>query len=327
MRSRKERFVNKSAIEKMQKTPVVTLTLNPVLDKTTTVERLIAEQKMRCPNPTLAPGGGGINVSRGIHELGGQSVALFPSGGANGLIFTNLLQQQKIEFETIPTTAQTRESFIVADLSTNHQYRFNAVGEPISEKEADDLLAKIEQLRPEILVASGSLPPGLASNFYEKVAALANRLDSKFILDTSGEPLRQAADEGLFLLKPNLSELAALVGAENLELDDIDDAAREIIASGKCQVVVVSLGPAGAMLVTRDFQEQIPAPSVKKLSTVGAGDSMVAGMVWAFSKGKNLAEMTRWGVACGSAATMNPGAQLFKKADARRLFEWLKSRN
>lgn len=305
---------------------IVTLTLNPVLDKTTTVERLVAEQKMRCPNPTLAPGGGGINVSRGIRELGGESVALFPSGGANGLIFSNLLQAKKIEFETVSTAAQTRESFIVADISTNHQYRFNAVGEPISEKEADELLVKIEKRRPEILVASGSLPPGLAANFYEKVAALANRIGSKFILDTSGEPLRQAADEGLFLLKPNLPELAALVGAENLELDDIDDAAREIIASGKCKVVVVSLGPAGAMLVTSDFHEHIAAPMVKKLSTVGAGDSMVAGMVWAISAGKDFSEMARWGVACGSAATMNPGAQLFKKADAKRLYEWLKKR-
>jgi 6-phosphofructokinase 2 len=302
---------------------ILTLTINPVIDKSTTVERLIAEQKMRVPNPILAAGGGGINVSRGIQELGGQSKILCQSGGANGAILQQLLTAKKLDFEVIETIAATRESFIVTDISTNHQYRFNSVGESISEKEGQLFLKKIEQIRPEWLVASGSLPPGLGDNFYEKIAHVANKIGSKFILDTSGEPLRQAADEGVFLLKPNLPELCALSGVENLELDDVDDAARNIILSGKCQVVVVSLGPAGAMLVTRDSEEMISAPTVKKLSTVGAGDSMVAGMVWALKNGQNFSEMVRWGVACGSAATMNPGAELFKKADAFRLFEWI----
>lgn len=302
---------------------VLTLTLNPVLDKTTTVERLVAEQKMRCPNPTLAPGGGGINVSRGIQELGGSSKILSSVGGANGAVFKQLLIDKKLDFELIETAATTRESFIVTDLSTNSQYRFNTHGEALTKKEGDLFLKKITEARPEILVASGSLAAGLGTGFYEKVARLANKIGAKFILDTSGEPLRAAADEGVFLLKPNLPELCALAGVENLELDDVDDAARAIIFSGKCQVVVVSLGPGGAMLVTRDAHEHIPAPVVKKLSTVGAGDSMVAGMVWALQSGLDFSKMARWGVACGSAATMNPGAELFKKADAKRLFEWI----
>ncbi len=302
---------------------VLTLTLNPVLDKSTTVDRLVAEQKMRCPNPQLAPGGGGINVSRGIAELGGKSKILATAGGANGQVLRQLLTDKKLDFELVETVAATRESFIVTDVSTNHQYRFNSVGEPLSEKEGDVFLKKIKELRPETLVASGSLPAGLGADFYEKVARLANKIGSKFILDTSGEPLRMAADEGVFLLKPNLPELCALAGAETLELDDVDDAARSIILSGKCQVVVVSLGPGGAMLVTRDAHEHIPAPTVKKRSTVGAGDSMVAGMVWALQSGLDFRKMAQWGVACGSAATMNPGAELFKKADAERLFGWI----
>ncbi len=301
----------------------LTLTLNPVVDKATTVERLVAEQKMRCPAPALAPGGGGINVSRGIAELGGRSLVLTSAGGANGELLRQLLGEKKLDFDLVETRAATRESFLVTDLSTNSQYRFNPVGEPLTHEEGELFLKKIKAARPDILVASGSLPPGLGDGFYEKIARLANRLGSRFILDTSGEALRRAADEGVFLLKPNLPELCALAGVEKLELDDVDDAARAIIHSGKCQVVVVSLGPAGAMLVTRDAHELISAPPVKKLSTVGAGDSMVAGMVWAVEAGLDFSKMARWGVACGSAATMNPGAELFKKADAERLFEWI----
>jgi 6-phosphofructokinase 2 len=196
-------------------------------------------------------------------------------------------------------------------------------GAEILPEEASEILKKIEELQPDYLVASGSLSEGLGDDFYEKVAAISRKIGSKLIIDTSGEPLKMAIDEGVYLLKPNVGELAKLVGAKSLEIDEVDEAAREIIAKGGCEIVVVSLGPQGAVLVTKDICEHIPAPPVQKKSTVGAGDSMVGGMVWALSEGKTLHEMLRWGVACGSAATMNEGTQLFKKADAERLFEWL----
>ncbi|HEY1055097.1 MAG TPA: PfkB family carbohydrate kinase, partial [Emticicia sp.] len=177
--------------------------------------------------------------------------------------------------------------------------------------------------RPDFLVASGSLSPGLGDDFYEKVAAISHKIGSKLIVDTSGVPLERAMDEGVFLLKPNVGELAKLVKKESLEINEVDDAAREIISKGKCEVVVVSMGPQGAVLVTKDICEHIPAPPVQKKSTVGAGDSMVGGMVWALAEGKELSEMLRWGVACGSAATMNEGTQLFKKEDALKLLKWL----
>jgi 6-phosphofructokinase 2 len=163
----------------------------------------------------------------------------------------------------------------------------------------------------------------LGDDFYEKVAAVSRKIGSKLVIDTSGEPLKRAIDEGVYLLKPNVGELAKMVGVEALEIDEVDEAAREIIAKGGCEIVVVSLGPQGAVLVTKDICEHIPAPSVTKKSTVGAGDSMVGGMVWALSEGKSVQEMLRWGVACGSAATMNEGTQLFKTEDAKRLFVWL----
>jgi 6-phosphofructokinase 2 len=160
-------------------------------------------------------------------------------------------------------------------------------------------------------------------NFYEKVAAISKKMGARLILDTSGEPLRAACDEGVFLLKPNIGELETLVGAKDLQMDDVDEATRMLIGDGKCEVVIVSMGPKGAILVTKDLCEHVPAPPVQKRSTVGAGDSMVAGMTWALTQKLSYSEMLRWGVACGSAATMNEGTQLFLRADVERLLEWL----
>jgi 6-phosphofructokinase 2 len=172
-------------------------------------------------------------------------------------------------------------------------------------------------------VASGSLPPGLTGQFFSDLAKLSKKMNARYIIDTSGEPLQMAAKEGVYLLKPNLGELSALVGKEQLELNEVDDAAIDIIRKGSCEVIVVSLGPSGAILATKDFCEHIPSPTVKKQSTVGAGDSMVAGMVYMLSQGKSLREVARFGVACGTAATMNPGTQLFKKEDVYRLYDWI----
>ncbi len=304
-------------------TQIVTLTVNPAIDKSTKFSGLVAEQKIRCEEPSLDAGGGGINVSKAISRLGGKSLAVFTAGGSSGKLLQDLLKKESIDYQAIVTKNSTRENFIAVDILTNSQYRFGMPGAEILPKEASEILKQIEQLKPTYLVASGSLPTGLGDDFYEKVAAVSRKIGSRLIVDTSGEPLKMAIDEGVYLLKPNVGELAKLVGANTLEIDQVDEAAREIIAKGGCEIVVVSLGPQGAVLVTKDICEHIPAPSVQKKSTVGAGDSMVGGMVWALSTKKSMQEMLRWGVACGSAATMNEGTQLFKKEDAERLFVWL----
>lgn len=304
---------------------IVTLTVNPAIDKSTKFAGLVAEQKIRCEEPRFDAGGGGINVSKAIARLGRKSLAVFTAGGASGQLLEDLIKKEDIDYQVVEIKNWTRESFTAVDSLTNSQYRFGMPGGEIFKEESDEILRRIEQLKPDYLVASGSLPPKIGDDFYEKVASVSRKIGSKLIIDTSGEPLKCAIDEGVYLLKPNVSELAKLVGAETLEMDEVDDAAREIIAKGGCEIVVVSLGPQGAMLVTKDFCEHIPAPPVQKKSTVGAGDSMVGGMVWALSSGKTLQEMLRWGVACGSAATMNEGTQLFKKEDAQKLFGWLQN--
>lgn len=307
----------------MKRNKIVTLTVSPAIDKSTHFAGLVAEQKIRCETPHFDAGGGGINVSKAIARLGGNSLAVFTVGGASGELLEELVKKEGIDYKTIKTKSWTRENFIAVDTLTNAQYRFGMPGPEITADEAQAILTALEETKPDFLVASGSLSPGLEDDFYEKVATIATNIGAKLIVDTSGTPLERAIDKGVFLLKPNVGELARLVKAESLEINEVDDAAREIINKGKCEIMVVSLGAQGAVLVTKDICEHIPAPPVQKKSTVGAGDSMVGGMVWALSAGKSVSEMLHWGVACGSAATMNEGTQLFKQEDVHKLLNWI----
>ncbi|TRX37094.1 1-phosphofructokinase family hexose kinase [Flavobacterium restrictum] len=303
---------------------IVTLTVNPSIDKSTHFSGLVPEQKIRCQTPLFDAGGGGINVSKAIARLGGTSLAVFTSGGAIGAMLEDLIQKESVPFEAIATQSWTRENFIAVDDNTNSQYRFGFTGGVLTTAESNKIIATIFELQPKFLVASGSLNEGLSDDFYQKIAAIAQKSNSKLIVDTSGEALKKVLETGAYLIKPNVGELAKLVGVAHLEMEEVNDAAKQIIANGGAEIVVVSLGPQGAILVTKDDYEFVPAPNVAKKSTVGAGDSMVGGMVWALSQNKSLKEVIRWGVACGSAATMNEGTQLFKGADAQRLFEWFK---
>ena len=305
---------------------IVTLTVNPCLDKSAHFRGLIPEQKIRCGKSRYDAGGGGINVSKAIARLEGKSFCVFTSGGATGKILEELVEKEAIAFEAIKTNNWTRESFVAVDDNTNSQYRFGFPGAEISDSEKNKVIRTIEELKPKYLVVSGSLNEGLSTDFYQQISVLAKASGSKVIVDTSGEALEKVLETGVYLAKPNVGELAKLIGVEKLEIDEVEQAARTLIKKGSAEIVVVSLGSQGAVLVTATQTEFVPAPNVAKKSTVGAGDSMVGAMVWALSQNKSLKEVVQWGVACGSAATMNEGTQLFKLEDAKRLFDWLQKR-
>ncbi len=310
----------------MKSFDIVTLTVNPALDKSTHFKGLVPEQKIRCDVPRFDAGGGGINVSKAIARLDGISKAIFTSGGPTGNMLKELIEKEKIPFETIEIHSWSRESFVAVDDNTNLQYRFGFKGAEINASEKDQIIQTIQKLDANYLVVSGSLNDGLPSDFYKQIAEITKKRNIKLIVDAYGDALKNVLEAGVFMIKPNVGELAKLVGVERLEMEEVNQAAKQIIAKGGAEIVVVSLGPQGAVLVTKDAYEFVPAPNVVKRSTVGAGDSMVGGMVWALSQNKTLKEVIRWGVACGSAATMNEGTQLFKKDDAQRLFDWLKDK-
>lgn len=304
---------------------ILTITMNPALDKSTTVDKIFPEKKLRCAEPVTEAGGGGINASKAIRELGGESIAFYPAGGANGARLQEILTTAGIRSTVVPLKGETRENITITELSHNQQFRFVMPGPALDQEDIERCLAAIEAIQPvpNIIVASGSLPPGVPNDFLAQLAALCRRKGAKLIADTSGEPLLQAAGKGIYLLKPNMSELCSLAGKEYLELDSVTEEARKVIDKGYCEVLVISMGPAGALLVTKEMSERISAPAVKKRTAVGAGDSMVGGMAWMLDKGEPLLTAARFGVACGTAATMNAGTQLFKKEDVYRLYEWI----
>lgn len=301
---------------------IVTVTINPTIDKSTTVRALVPEKKLQCSAPVLEPGGGGINVARAIKKLGGDAVAIFLSGGYNGTLLQQLLLDEGVQAKPVEIANATRENIIVLDTATNLQYRLGMPGPEIAEDEWQNCLKAIEEIKDiDFLVASGSLSPGVPVDIFARIAAIAKKKNAKLILDTSDEALKLAIEQGAYLIKPNLGELAFLAGKEELDPGAVIDIAREIIGKKCCEVIMVSMGAAGAMVITKDMARQINAPSVKKKSTVGAGDSMVAGIVISLSKGMSLLDAVRYGVASGTAATMNPGTQLCKLEDAEKLYK------
>jgi len=304
---------------------VLTITLNPAVDKSSTVANIKPEKKLRCSAPKYEPGGGGINVSRGLSRLNISSIAFFISGGPSGQRLEKLLKDESVDIHPFHSQAHTRENFVVTDTASNEQYRFGMPGDEITENEAASILKELKKLSPfpEFVVISGSMPPGLSPQYLRMLVRELKAKGAKVIADTSGEALSEVVKEGVYMLKPNLGELSRLSGNEKLDNESADDAAKQLINNGSADIVVVSMGPQGAYLVTKSDTVHVPAPSVKKLTTVGAGDSMVAGMVSVLAKGGTHTEMARMGVACGTAATMNPGTGLFTKDDAEKLYRWL----
>jgi 6-phosphofructokinase 2 len=300
---------------------ILTLTFSPCIDKSTTVPELIPAKKLKCNEPKLEPGGGGINVARAIKKLGGVATAVYPSGSYTGKAFNALLANEDIPAIIIETKNETRENIIVLEEKTNKQYRFNMPGTSLAESEWKECLLVTEQAKDiEFIVASGSLPPGVPDDIYARLAVIAKKKNAKLVVDTSGQALRYAANEGVYLLKPNLGELSSLVGNKYLQDNEIEEAAKQVIARGSCEVLVISMGNKGAMLVTKSSIKKVVPPPVEIKSTVGAGDSMVAGIVYSLSLGRNLETALQYGVASGTAATMHPGTELCSKEETERLF-------
>lgn len=300
---------------------ILTITLNPCIDKSSTVEKMKPESKLRCAEVVNEPGGGGINVSKALKKLGANSIALFPAGGHNGNMLCSLLDAEGIPFHGVDTKVETRENWIVLESSTNNQYRFTFPGREVDEETIHRLIDHIRTFSPSFVVASGSLPPGLPDYFYGLIVKTATAVGAKCIVDTSGPALEALKGKHAYLIKPNIGELRKLLKIDSLKENEVDDAAQQVITDGYGEIAAVSMGPKGAWLVTKDEKHFAPAPDVPKRSTVGAGDSMVAGITFMLEHNHSLKEAVAFGVACGSAATMNEGTQLFKREDALRLYQ------
>ncbi|MFV8782640.1 1-phosphofructokinase family hexose kinase [Microbulbifer sp. SA54] len=301
---------------------IVTITLNPCIDKTVAVDRVLPDCKLACHQVRAYPGGGGLNVARVISRLETPVCAYWTCGGENGHRLGQFLDEEKVHHCPVPISEPVRENLIVREECSGSLYRFGMPGPLLSSEERARWIAQVGQIPPstEYVVFSGSLPEGVPPAWYEELLR-AVPAGIRIVVDTKREALRHALAVGVYLIKPNVRELVELVGHELPDDRAIENAAAGIIRHGSAQVVLLSLGRAGVLLVTGDRLERIPAPAVKLRSKVGAGDAVVGGLLAALSRGSALPEAARFGVAAGAAAVMTEGTELCRKEDTEQLFK------
>ena len=303
-------------------TPIVTLTLNPALDLASDLPALIPDTKLRCTAPSLDPGGGGLNVSRAIAALGGESLALVALGGLTGDRLAGLIRDEGVPFLSMTAPGESRQSLTVTETSTGRQYRFMLPGPIWSAQDQERVFALLRaSARPGAFgVISGSQPPGVPVDFPASLAQAMPGL--QVVLDTSGPALAQAVAHpipNLVILRMDGDEAETLAGRRLISRSDTADFAAGLVARGVAQMVVVARGADGSVLVDKDRRIFAKAAKVKVKSTVGAGDSFVAGLVLSLAKGEPRETALAWGAAAASAAVMSDATQLCKKADVLRL--------
>ncbi|WP_235927735.1 1-phosphofructokinase family hexose kinase [Sandarakinorhabdus rubra] len=299
---------------------VVTLTLNPAIDGSARVDCVRPTVKLRTHGQRFDAGGGGINVARVIARMGGDVEALYLAGGITGPILEGLVARTGIAHRALAIAGDTRIAQVVHEEATGAEYRFTPEGPEVSAAEADLLLATLAQTSCDWLVLSGSLPRGLEPDFLARIVAMVRSRGRRVVLDTSGPALAATlAAGGLTLVKPNREELEQLAGRALPRIEDVHAAAHALVDSGGAALVAVTLGADGALLAGVGVDMLLPAPAVPRASSVGAGDSFLAGMVFALASGMPEADALRLGIAAGAAAVMTPGTDLAHADDIRRL--------
>ncbi len=299
---------------------IVTLTINPAVDISTSVTKMVPYTKMRCAEPQRDPGGGGINVARVLKRLGLEATAIYPAGGATGQTLATLVEREAVRSIVIPTAKDTREDITVFDETSKEQFRLVFPGAFLGEFEWQQCLDTVARLGPRagFVIASGSLPPGVPADFYGRVVR-ASKGTAKVIVDTSGASLKPALEAGVYLIKPNLREFQELTGIGCADELALLEAGRRLIDRYRIEIIALSLGPGGALLLTRDIALRADGLAMDPVSVSGAGDSFLGAMVSRLADGDRLDSALRYGVAGGSAALLNPGTGLCLGADVRRL--------
>ncbi len=307
-------------------TDILTVTMNPCIDVSAVTEHIRPTSKLRCQQVQRHPGGGGINVARVLHRLGADCAALYPLGGSTGQLLEQLMEEEGVTSLKVPIAGHIRESFTVAETSSSQEYRFVLPGPTLLDAEWQACLDRIGAMQPSprIVVGSGSLPPGVPDDFYGRLAQQVKASGGKFIVDTSGPALAACLEQGVFMVKPSLREIREMTGQSLLTMAELKQAALQWVHDGKAELVVVSMGEKGALMVTADSTLYAPALSVDVVSAVGAGDSFVAGMAWALASNTDVEEAFRYGVACGTAALMSTGTGLCVPVDVYRIFPQVK---
>jgi 6-phosphofructokinase 2 len=304
---------------------IATVTLNPSLDRTVTVEELVMDEANRWTSLRRDPGGKGINVSRVIHELGGETVAYGFIGGIDGETLKHLLQQQAVPFDFTPIKGEIRSNFIIADLATYHQTRIDAPGPHIMRHELQKLVQKVKHIspKPDFLVFAGSVPPAVPADIYRQLIEAAKNNGIKTVLDSDNKWLKEGIKAKPNVIKPNVHEAEELLG-KHLRSEAAIVKALKLLVDRGIEVAVISRGKDGLIAANGEMVLKAIPPQVEVRSTVGAGDSTIAGLVLKLNEGLAIDEACRWAVAAGTAATLAPGTELCRREDVERLLSKVK---
>lgn len=294
--------------------PVVTLTPNPALDLSTSADEVAPNRKLRCSAPRIDPGGGGINVSRVVRRLGGETCAVYVAGGPTGERLSRALAAEGIDTACCPVEHDTRESVTVTDTSTGDLYRFVLPGHALSEAQADALVERFaSRLGPGVVgVGSGSLPGGLPHALWARCARAAREAGALFVLDSSSG-VDAALAVGVSVLRFNHDEIVAEAGRALDWPHGMADWCAQVVRRGAAERAIVTHGAEGAVLVGRGGRIAARPPKVEATSAVGAGDSFVAGFVHALVSGMDEGEALRLAVTCAAAALVTPGTELAER--------------
>ncbi len=301
---------------------IVTLTLNPALDLTTSVDVVSHTHKLRCGPVSVEAGGGGVNVARVADRLGETALSIQPTGGANGARLARQLDREMVDHTDVVFEGETRDSFTVNELSTGNQFRFVVPGEPLDQATLDRcrdvvLAACVDAT---CLVISGSMPVGVSNGYLNELITAANERDVEVVVDTSGPALIEAIMSPSRVVKPSAREFCAAIGRELITESEIRSGLTDLMSRARCGAIVVSIGAGGAMLLDRDEGfVRFRAPSVRVASAVGAGDSMVAGMTVGLARGDTIADAVHLGIAAGTAAVLTHGSELCRTDDVEAM--------
>ena len=311
--------------------PILTITSNPAVDLATSVAHVVPGPKLRCRAPRTDPGGGGINVARAIHKLGGRAIALVAAGGTMGDRLLSLLAAEGVANLPVVVHAETRQSFAVTDENTGEQYRFSVPGDALTEAEGAALLRLITEAAPAdgYAVYSGSVAPGLPVDFVAQVHAAVAPKGTRLVVDVSGEALHHLLAHPVRLHVLRIDHEESVTAAGN-PLDTVEDSRRfaeALVAQGVAEIVVTGRGAEGSVLASRDTQLFSRTPPVAVRSKIGAGDSFVGAFTLSLARSEGLVDALCRGVAGASAAVSSEGTALCTQADADALFAQCRSEN
>lgn len=300
---------------------ITTITLNPTIDKTVYVAKLAPNDTNRVTRVEIDAGGKGINCSRMLNRLGAETMVVAFLGGTTGDFVATVLDKECVALECVPTDKPTRTCICVEESASGlPPTTFNERGGPVEHRELVALLelAKDVSRRSSYVVFGGSVPTGVNQDIYRVLIDIASAGGAKAILDADGEALAEGIKAKPFMIKPNLDEVERLLGVQFESQSDVARAALTIAERG-IELVVISLGRQGAIACYQDLIYYATCPDVKCLSTIGSGDSMVAGMVLELERGAGIEDALRTGCAAGAATALSSGADIGTSDDVTRL--------